>query len=332
MPSRRTNASSFGLALVLAMAITRPAFADPDSSARAQALFDEGVKLLEHGEWAGACAKLSESHALDPAGGTALDIGFCEENRGYLASALVAYEDALRRAIEDGRPEREQLARRKLDELASRTSRVRVRLGPAVARLPGLAVAIDGATVSADAIGSAIPVDPGKRTVTVRATGKRSVAREVWVSGQAILADVDVAALDDEDASPAVSAPSAAPRPPANDAAASEVAASEAAARRRTLGLALGGGGVAFVAVGIVAGIAASEAHAESDRECPGGACSQDGVEAEDRALRLAWVSNGGLAVGGLLVAVGTYVFLTAPKAGPARSVRMAPRGFSISF
>lgn len=329
MQSLRTNASSLAAALILAMSVARPASADGGSSVRAQALFEQGVKLLELGAWADACAKLSESNELDPAGGTSLDIGFCEEKQGHLASALAAYEDARRRAAEDGRADRERLAQQEIDALARRASRVHVQLAPAVSSLPGLVVAIDGVALAEASRSAAVPVNPGKRTIVVRATGRRALVRDVWIAGEAALIELHVEALDD--AARAIPAPALGPT--AHAAALPPSAPpSSAASGRRPLGLALGGGGLALLATGIATGVAAANEHAESNRECPAGACTQAGVDAEDRAHRLAWVSNGGFIVGGLLVAVGTYVFSSAPRPSAIRSARPTPRGFTVAF
>ncbi len=323
MSFRRTRRSSV-VAFVVAIAMAKSALAQGDPSAsRAQQLFDEGVKLLERGEWADACAKLSESHALDPAGGTALDIGFCEEKRGFLASAIAAYQDALRLARADGRADRIAVAEEKIAALGKRTSRVRVKLAPVVASLPGVAVAVDGKPIAGADVDTPVPVDPGKRVVTVRATGKRAASREVWISGEATLSEVDFGFLDDEDAPPP---PDDRPR---LEALAADAVRADRERKRRTLGLALGGGGLAFVAAGIVTGIAAANAHADSNRECTGG-CTQAGVDAEDRANALAWVSNGGFVVGGVLVAVGVYFLATKPAV--VKTVRADRGGFVVLF
>jgi len=188
MGSHRTSGGRFGLALAVLVAAAR-AHAEPgDQSLAAQALFDERVSPLDRGESAAACSKLSQSHALDPAGGTAPDIGYCEERQGNIASAIMAYDDARRRARVDGRADRERLAEQKLDELAGRANRLRVRLAPGEARRSDVTAAIDERPLGSTMLGSAVIVDAGKRTVTVRAPGKKPFFRCGTVFGLAAFA------------------------------------------------------------------------------------------------------------------------------------------------
>src|SRR4051812_24565538 len=58
-----------------------------------QALFDEGRRLLEAGNYVEACAKLDESYRLDAAAGTLLNLALCHEQQGRSASAWFEYHD-----------------------------------------------------------------------------------------------------------------------------------------------------------------------------------------------------------------------------------------------
>lgn len=73
-------------ALVFALA---PAMARADGADReaADALFREGRLAADVGNYAVACPKFAESYRLDPAPGTLLNLGDCEENQGELALA-----------------------------------------------------------------------------------------------------------------------------------------------------------------------------------------------------------------------------------------------------
>src|SRR5204863_10189231 len=72
-------------------------------AATAEALFREGRALMEAGNYKAACPKLEESYAQDPATGTLLALGICQERAGLTASAWATYSDAATRAKRDGR-------------------------------------------------------------------------------------------------------------------------------------------------------------------------------------------------------------------------------------
>ena len=55
--------------------------------AAAEALFDQGVRLMKQNNFAEACPKLEESDRIDPAVGTLLYLGECYERVGKTASA-----------------------------------------------------------------------------------------------------------------------------------------------------------------------------------------------------------------------------------------------------
>jgi len=306
--------SRVALLLAFVLLLCRIAHADgaraPDS--RAEALFEEGVRLLEHGDYAEACARLAESHRLAPAGGTALDLGYCNEKLGRLASALRAYEDALHRAESAGRADRVQIASRKLDALTARVPRLRVRLEGDVATLEGLSVAIDEVALSERA--GAVPVDAGEHTVTVRARGRLPLSRSVDVRDEGAIVELVVDAL-----APAPLVPAAVQAPPP----ATRETPRASWSGRKTLSVGLGSVGIALLGVGTVAGIEALDSHAKSNRLCPTGpaSCSPGGGAAEDSARTWGWVSSGALGVGLVLVASAAYLWFTAPRPACSASV-----------
>src|SRR5580704_15970278 len=76
----------------------------------AQALFDDGKRLMQEGRYDDACPKLVESQRLDPGGGTLLAIALCHEAQGKLATAWGDFNIALSEARKDRRPDRETAA------------------------------------------------------------------------------------------------------------------------------------------------------------------------------------------------------------------------------
>jgi hypothetical protein len=73
--------------------------------------------------------------------------------------------------------------------------------------------------------------------------------------------------------------------------------------------------------VGTVFGLRASSKSDEAARHCDGAACDPPGVPLRDDARAAANVSTVAFAAGGVALAVGAIVFLTAPRAPPRVSV-----------
>lgn len=101
---------------------------------------------------------------------------------------------------------------------------------------------------------------------------------------------------------------------------------------RKTLGLVAGGTGVAAAAVGAgFAGIASSQ-WATARRECPSHSeCSQQAISERNDALRSANVATVTFIAGGILLATGVTLLLTAPKSNYATvGLRVAPGGVGL--
>lgn len=60
----------------------------PRDAPVAEALFQSGKEAMARGDLATACARLAESHRLDPAIGTLLNLAVCRERSGKIAAAL----------------------------------------------------------------------------------------------------------------------------------------------------------------------------------------------------------------------------------------------------
>lgn len=326
---RRAVASFVALSVLSASA--SPAFAQASSDASpqsstgfAEALFDEGVKLMQEGKYPEACPKLAESQRLDPASGTLYNLSICLEKEGKIASAVMAFEESIARSVKDGNKEREGLARERLAQLKPRLSRVVVRIGPKVADLEGLDVRFDGASVRRQAWGIEVPMDPGVHALTVSAQGKREARREVDVNRPGQVFELSLDALED------------APAPPVTKSSPPSTASREApeSGARRWVGFGLLGLGGLFVVGGGVSGVLAIDRHSESDRLCqspPG--CSADGAAAEASANRFAWGANVGIGLGLVAAGIGTYLLLTAkPSPRPASTSVLGPRGVAFTF
>lgn len=314
--SRRTQT----FALVVAATLVAPqAFAQTtDDATRAQSAFDEGLKLLEQGHYVAACPKLAESLSLDPAGGTALDLAFCYEHEGRLASALATYRTAKTIAEHDGRSERAESASHEIARLEAAVGTVRL-LAPADTwRSQSWSVMLDARSLTPEETTAPIPVDAGSHAIEVTAPGKQPFTVSVFVADGAAKS-VPLEPLRD------LAVP-AAPQPARR---VSYLITDDVP--RRSWGIGLGASGIVALGVGIGAAVAAANNHAESNRQCPPAGCVGDGVDAERRANTFAWVSNVAFAGGAILVGAGAYLFLSSKNATRTRILTDAMTG-KLSF
>jgi hypothetical protein len=166
--------------------------------ALAEALFQEGRRLLENGDAATACPKLAESLRLDEATGTLLALAMCHEFEGRLASAWAEYAEVIVRAQREGRPDREQAARRSVRALEPRLSTLTVEVPDAAAAVDGLRVERDGVALAAPAWSTAVPVDPGPHVVGASAPGRRPWSAALQIGAVADRTAVTVPVLDPE--------------------------------------------------------------------------------------------------------------------------------------
>lgn len=295
----------------------RPSFAQSAAESElAQALFDEAQALIAAGSIEEACPKLAESHRLEPAGGTVYNLAICLERQGKTASAYVAYDEALARAVKDGNREREAGARDRLSSLKPRLMRVVVRVDPQAAALDGLDVRFDGASVRAEAWGIRVPMDPGPHVVGASAPNHAEYKKEIVLDEPGREYEIEI---------PALTALPAPPKPPA------EPPAAAANGSRSPLGYVLLGSGGLLLAGGAVSGALAFAAHRDSDDACPAGrdSCTTAGVRDEEAAHRFAWGANIGIGLGLVAAGIGTYLLLTSP---PAARTRRAEAPLTLRF
>src|SRR5215831_17174545 len=85
-------AISAALVVLTANGVTRA------QSANAEALFNEGNKLMAEGKIVEACDAFEASNRAEPRAGTLIHLGACRERNHQLASAWSAYKDAVTRA------------------------------------------------------------------------------------------------------------------------------------------------------------------------------------------------------------------------------------------
>lgn len=161
---------AFLLSLAVLASLARDARADAADAATAQALFDQGVKLMGEKKFSEACPKFAESQRLDPGLGTQMNLAYCYEMMGRTASAWSLYLEVAGQAKSSGQPEREKKARDAAKALEPKLSKLTIEVESPP---EGLEVKRDGQLVGQATWGTPIPVDPGEIKITAMAPNRK---------------------------------------------------------------------------------------------------------------------------------------------------------------
>jgi hypothetical protein len=267
--------------------------AGSEDRAAAQALFDEGKRLIGDGQAVKACPKLEESLRLDDAIGTRFQLATCYETTGRTASAWNLYIEVAAAARTLKQPEREAFAREKANALAPQLARLTI-VVPDSARLPGMKLTRDGSEVGRGQWGVALPVDPGKHEIEVTAPGKKPLRQSIDVYGAAANETLTVPALLD---APVEAKPMG-----------EKAARAAHFSALQWVGVATAGAGVVGLAAGGVFALVAKNKSAQAN--CPGGACpDRHSLELNQDARAFGDRATIALIVGGGLAAVGATLF-----------------------
>lgn len=306
-------------AVSLALVLASPArIAHAQESSRAQALFDDGRRLMNEGHFPEACPKLAASQRLDPGAGTLMNLATCYEKNGQLASAWATFKEAAAASRASGHADWEMAARGRAEKLEPELARLVV-VVPKEAQVSGLVVERDGAAIDAAEWATPIPTDAGPHTIRALAPGKKTWSTEVTIAGPRAQATVNVPVLQAGEAAPATR--------PADTAATLSGAPGDAGRTQRTIGLALGVGGVVFIGAGAFFGLKARSTHDDALGFCnASNQCKQRGLDLDDDAQKQATLSTLTFIAGGVLVAGGAVLYLTAPRGAPTTGAREPAR------
>jgi hypothetical protein len=295
--------------------------AQTSDTALAQSLFEKGRELMASRRYGEACPMLAESQRLDPGGGTLLNLAVCHEAEGKLTTAWSEFNLAVSLARKDGRKDREDLARARVEALEPRLNHVVVSV-PDESLVQGLVVSLDGTALSSVAWGVPAAVDPGEHHVVAEAPGYASWTWRVVVEGEGKTRTVTVPAL--EVGKPAFWSSSGMP----HYAPYHPKVGSKSAARYTVGALAL-----ASVGVSIGTGIAALVLHGSANNQCDtsrGYCSSQTGIDEQDSARTWAWVSTVTLGAG--IVGAGVWLFWPKVPADTKAAFVPSPSGGTLVF
>ncbi|MES1188090.1 MAG: hypothetical protein ABUL60_30005 [Myxococcales bacterium] len=301
---------------------TAAAHAQNDKAA-AEALFDQGVRLMKQNSFTEACPKLEESERIDPAVGTLLYLGECYERVGKTASAWATFREAASLANNMNQGDRARVAGSRAQDLEPRLSRLSVELAPEVARIAGVVVKRGTQRVEPSLYGIPLPVDPGEYNVEVSAPGYETWTTPIKVESGGASASVRVPGLvkrpDEPTPPPAAHSPTglgsdATLRPPTT------APAKHGLSTGQTLGLVVGGVGVVGLGLGTYFGVRAISKNSDAEGFCNAkNLCAQTGLDLTDKAKKAASAANIAFAAGGALVAIGGVIFLSSGSSNEDR-------------
>jgi hypothetical protein len=299
----------------------------------AESLFQQGRALMDRGDYAAACPRLSESYTQDPSTGTLLALAICQERSGKIASAWASYAEVVTRARREGRADREQAARERVESLEPTLSRLTIEVDATTSTLPGLVVTRDGNVVGRGAWGAPTPVDPGEHVVAAAAPGKEKWSTSVTIGSPAETRTVAVPVLAD---SAAAGAPSSTPPTTVSDQKASDAKPFFTGSPLQIAGIAIAGAGVLGLGASAYFGLRAtsldsdsnSDGHCDARNECdPYGLAKRgDASDAANLATVFLLAGAGAGAVGATLFMLGRSSesparIEAAPIAGPGLAV-----------
>jgi hypothetical protein len=288
-----------------------PVSAPPaQSSPLADALFAEGKRLREGGQWNEACAKFAQSQALSAGVGITLYLAACYEHLGRTASAWTEFVMAEKAARDQG-DKREAVAHERAAALEPKLLRLTIVVSSNLSPDTAL-VQLDGRTVPPAMWSVALVTDPGDHLVTLQAPGieRRTFPVQMDQRDPAVTVQVGPPAGTSSGAS---SQSPAAPQ----DAAPSESQASTAEHRQAVrrwaeIGL-LGGAGVA---AGVGVGLLVVKNDSMSNGGAGGGRAYVDPVATT--------VSKVAFGVAGAAAAAAIVLYLTTPHE-PATGLYLSP-------
>ena len=288
-------------ALISALVLgSTSAFAD-DNKAIAESLYQNGLKLMEGGQFNEACPKFVESQRLDAASGTQIALAKCFDKSGKTASAWALYKDVAFAFKKAGNAAGEKAANDKADELEKKLSKLQIN---AAGDAPGLVIRRDNEEVGKAVLGTPIAVDPGPHVIEATAPGYQVWQTTVQIGKENDTQSVNIPAL---------------------------TMAPKKSNSLRTASFVVGGVGVAGLIVGGIFGGLAASGKSKLDIDCPTKACPIGPAAEELASTRSkATISTLGIAVGGAALATGVVLFIVSGKGEPKDEAKPLPRAAFI--
>jgi hypothetical protein len=291
-----------------------------DDSTRnaARSLASQGKEAFDKADYERACDLFHRAYTLVPAPTIALYEARALAKLRLLVEAEEAYMRAARTGLDAESPEPFRKAVHDAEDdlraLRARMPKVTIVTSGAGASDPQLSMTLDGRALTGALVGVELPIDPGQHTLRAVVPGGEPTALAFSVvEKQRQKVELAVAAGGEQAA--VAPKPLAVAVPVAPKKTSPELEQRPSPWQSRA-GLIVGGVGVVGVATGVITGLMAGSRYSTAKRECPEHACVEGGAgwDAVQSFRTLRTVSTVGYIVGGVGLAAGTTLLLTAPS------------------
>ena len=312
------------------------------NKAAAEALFEEARTLMQNQQYREACSKLEASQNLDAGLGTLMLLSDCYEKTGRTASAWATFREAAAVARMQGDEKREKVARARAESLEPNLAKLVIRGPEGTMQLEGLQVKMNGQVVAKAQWGTLIPVDPGEVDFEVSAPGYKPWQLTAQVVPGPSETAIDIPELQQEEtnASPEPAAPAQGKTPESAEAPLLVDSGAHSDTTSKSVGLALGIGGVVAAGVGAYFGLRAKSKNDESEDHCISKTqCFAEGVELRDDAKSAATASTIAFGLSGALLVAGGVLYFTSSDSGVTQAApalrwtsRLGPGGGELGL
>lgn len=287
------------------LSIESPVHAQAEDQAAARALFNSGRSLITAGDYKSGCPKIEAANKLYKSAGILLNLADCQEHFGQTASAWATFGEAASVATRTNRDADAAEAKRRQTVLESKLVRLTVNVSKPVA---GLVIERDGVTLHEAALGTPLPVDPGRHELVATASGYRDWTRTVEVSEPGKTVTVEVPALK-----PIANEPVPTTARPSKETVTTDGREKES----RLLEWSLIGGGATLAAAGGVLMLVESK-RADTARD-------EDDLNAYD-STKTPWALGlVGVVLGAASAGTGVFLLATTDKEAPSTALRVSP-------
>lgn len=329
MRHRLGRASSIAAISLIILSIS-PAPARAQNAA-AEALFSDGERLLKEGKVGEACDAFEGSNRLEPRAGTMVNLGLCREQNKQLASAWVAFKDALTR-VKD--PKKKAVATARIAAIEPKLSYLTISV-PDESRIEGLVVTRNGQPIDAALWNRAVPIDGGTYKIGGSAPGHEEWSTTVEVPGE--LGKVSVEVPRFKELAKLVQQPP--PPPPPKQVAPEPRLEGHGGGMftpKRKIALGVAGVGVVSIGVAIALGIQAKGFQDDAYALCPDPsmpcARADEANALMDKGRTRATMTNVAYGIGGAaLIGAAVLWFVGAPSSSEGR-VSVTPRANGVDL
>jgi hypothetical protein len=318
------------IALALALAtsvVSVPAFAQSDADKnQARGLGQEGQTALDAKDFKTAEDRFRRAYTLYPNAPT-LALGLARALAGN--GRYVAAEETYNKIIREGAPPGNQVFMKAVDDAKAEIGNVSSKVAYATLSVTGpdtSKVTLDGQPLAWAALGGRRAVDPGEHTLKASADGYKPAETKFSAQpGKDASANLTMEKDPNAGAAPPVPGPGTTtppppgtttpPPPPGGDNGIQ--VSTKGGSSNKTIGfIALGVGGVGLVA-GAITGIIALGKHGDLKDKCTlaNNGCPPDQQDTLDSYHSMGTISTVAFIVGGVGIAAGAILILTAPKA-----------------